>query len=81
VPAAFVTDGFFDVLGMTAALGRARTAAPTNEIVVRERHATQIVGARDPRGAAVSVSDNGYVIAGVMPAEFAFPDEEIELWP
>ncbi len=82
VPAAFVTDRFFDVLGVKAESGRPRAGIAEREIVVGQhalaRHLRMNRAAAV--GAAVSIGDSAYTIAGTMPADFAFPNDEIGVW-
>jgi predicted permease len=80
VPAAFVTDRFFDVLGTSAEFGRAR--ADPSEVVVGGRATNQILtrNALESVGTGVSVSNIGHTISGVMPSDFAFPDDEVAVW-
>jgi putative ABC transport system permease protein len=82
MPAAFVTDRFFDVLGVPAESGRASIAIASQEIVVGHRALAEHV--RMERGAAVgapvSIGESTYTIRGTMPADFAFPNDEVGLW-
>ena len=82
VPAAVVTERFFDVLGTPAEVGQARIRLDSPELVVGRRAINEILGGHSPEpvGVLLSVSDNGHVIGGVLPSDFAFPDDEIGLW-
>jgi hypothetical protein len=82
VPAAVVTDRFFDVLGTRADVGHARIRLDSPELVVGGRAINEILGghAPEPVGVPLSVSDNSHVIGGVLPSDAAFPDDEIGLW-
>ena len=77
IPAAFVTSRFFEVLGTPAVVGRAPARLDQPEVVVSERAAGQ-VPARPPD--PVLVGGSLFPIAGIMPAAFAFPNEDIALW-
>jgi putative ABC transport system permease protein len=81
VPAALVTDQFFDVLGTPAEFGvPSHRAGP--DVVVGRRWVNQIVPG-EPSGSIgtpVSISDKPHAIGRVMPSDFAFPDDEIGLW-
>src|SRR4051794_35004967 len=44
VPAAVVTDRFFDVLAVPAALGRAQVSARTSDVLIGRRRAAEILG-------------------------------------
>ena len=82
VPAAFVTDKFFEVLGTPAALGRAASSPETSEILVGRRRIDRLVSgdANGSVGVPVTVSDRPHTIGGVMPSAFAFPDDEVGVW-
>jgi predicted permease len=82
VPAAIVTDHFFDVLGTAPELGRARLPTDSPEVVVGHRAIAQLLGDTrvQPLGTLLSVSETGRSIAGVMPSAFAFPNDEIGVW-
>jgi hypothetical protein len=81
VPAALVTDQFFDVLGTPAGSG-VPSRGEGADVVVGRRWVSQIVpGDRSSSiGTPVSISDRAYAIGRVMPSDFAFPDDEIGLW-
>ena len=55
--------------------GAARVAVISDRLWRRRFHA-------DPRviGRAITVSEEVFTIAGIMPREFAFPSSEVELW-
>jgi len=82
VPAAQVTDQFFNVLGTPAAVGQLPSPASAADIVVGKRVLHQIMGGdtSDIVGLAVSLSDEPRAIGAVMPSDFAFPDDETALW-
>jgi putative ABC transport system permease protein len=81
IPAAVVTDRFFDVLGTPAEVGHARVRVDSPEVVVGRRIINKIVGnAPQPLALLLSVSDKPHSIGGVLPSDFAFPDDEIGLW-
>ena len=82
VPAAFVTDKFFAVLGTPAEAGRAASSPETSEILVGRRRIDRLVSGDANRsvGMPVTVSDRPHTIGGIMPSEFAFPDDEVGVW-
>lgn len=82
VPTAFVTDRFFDVLGVPAESGRSRAVIAEREIVVGQRALARYLKMDQAAavGAAVSIGETAYTIAGMMPADFAFPNDEIGVW-
>ncbi len=80
VTAAFVTEGFFEVLGVPASHG---TAVATNERVSVSTPLAVRLGAPDvPRAIGVGVSVGGTVtdVGGVMPRGFAFPSDTVDAW-
>lgn len=81
VSTALVTPGFFAVFGVPAATGTANVDADDGRIVI-SRSAFALFGPemQSSTAATVSVGDNSYTIAGVMPADFTFPDEQVSLW-
>ena len=81
VPAAFVTDGFFEALGTSVEFGQWPSSAAAGAIVGRRWLTPFTPG--DPSqsvGRPVSISGGASTIVGVMPADFAFPDDEVGLW-
>jgi len=87
VPAARVSDGFFDTLGVHAMLGRTFLAGEDQpgraKIVVLAYGAwlKRFGGRRDIVGRSVNLSGEDYTIVGVLPREFAFaPRGGTEVW-
>lgn len=82
VPAATVTGQFFDVLGTPPEEGIAGVSLDTAGVVVGRRAVADVLGpgASRPLDALLSVGDRGRTVVGVMPADFAFPDDRIALW-
>jgi putative ABC transport system permease protein len=76
----------FSVLGTRAAVGR--TFAPGEDVPGRDRVAVLGHGlwvrrfSADPAivGRRLQINSQPYVVIGVMPAAFAFPDRQQELW-
>jgi predicted permease len=83
---AVVAPRFLDVLGVTPALGRPfsteehRFGGPASVLISDRYWRTRL--AADPRalGAAIRIEDRSYSIVGVLPAGFAFPDRDVDLW-
>src|SRR5215218_2239325 len=78
-PAALVTEGFFEVLGASPGLAGSLSRGEPGQAVITARRLNEIA----PGGAigtVVSVSDVPHTIATVLPADFAFPDDEIGMW-
>jgi putative ABC transport system permease protein len=81
-----VTGGFFNVLGVGAALGRTLNYdddKPGGAFVTVLSHALwQKLFNSDPQvlGKTLPLSGNSYSIVGVMPAGFKSPRDESELW-
>lgn len=83
VRAALVKGNFFELFGVPAIQGRAPSGARTDPwIVVSRRLAVLIAGNRDGNviGRSVTVGQASYVIAAVMPDNFAFPADDTDVW-
>jgi predicted permease len=85
---AFVTEGFFEILGVGAHVGR--TLQPEDylagvgaTVVLSHGAWTNWFGA-DPAiiGATIALDDQPFVVVGVMPSSFSFPDwgADNDLW-
>ena len=85
---AFVTEGFFEILGVPAELGRVLTAddhRPGAEgAVLLSSRAWQRWFGGDPGivGRSLVVDELAFTVVGVMPASFAYPDwgADNDLW-
>ena len=71
---ALVDDRFFRTLGFPQSLEPARVLISERLLKQSGRTAAEIVGA------PLTVADAGLTIAGVMPAAFAFPSEQTDVW-
>ena len=85
VTGAMVTTGLFDVLGVQAASGRTFVQADGegDALVVVLSDAlwrTRFGASPSVVGGSVTLDARAYTIAGVMPAGFAFPSPEAQLW-
>lgn len=84
--AAVVSPGFFQVLGVTPAMGR--DFAPEEEQIGKHRVAVITYGlwqrqfGGDPNivNRGVTLSGRAYIVVGVLPKSFAFTDAAIELY-
>jgi predicted permease len=83
---AVVAPRFLEVLGASPVLGRPFTAEEYRlggpaSVLISNRYWKTHLGA-DPRalGAVIRVEDRSYEVVGVLPADFAFPDHEVDLW-
>lgn len=82
----FVSDNFFQVLGVEPALGRGFRAGedtPGAELVCVLQYETwQKLFGGDPGllGKSLTLNNRPYTVVGVMPQGFKFPADEIELW-
>ncbi|HVD92821.1 MAG TPA: ABC transporter permease [Vicinamibacterales bacterium] len=81
-----VSDGFFDVLGVHAAIGRTfrpeeTTGSPAGRVVVIGHDLWRRAFAADPAvvGTSMSLGGTPFSIVGVMPADFHYP-RGAELW-
>ena len=83
---AVVAPHFLEVLGVTPAIGRPfdaneyRLGGPASVLISDRYWKTRL--AADPRalGTGIRIEDRAYTIVGVLPADFAFPDREVDLW-
>ena len=80
---AYVTADFFDVLGVPAEVGGTARFAQTDDLVVLSHR----LAARAPNtsvagvlGAALTLGERVYTVAGVIPHAFAFPSARIDAW-
>lgn len=81
-----VTGGVFEMLGRQAALGRILTGADADTrgqppIVISDRlWRTAFAANPDVLGQPLALDDQTYVIVGVMPRDFFFPDRDSDFW-
>jgi putative ABC transport system permease protein len=83
---AVVAPRFLEVLGVRPALGHPfsdeeyRVGGPAS-VLISDRYWKTRLGT-DPRvvGTVIRIEDRSYSIVGVLPADFAFPDREVDLW-
>ena len=79
----YVTDDFFDVLGVAAAVGRTTSFGQTEDLVVMShRLASHSQGESVDAvlGAGLTLGERLHTVAGVMPRNFAFPSSRTEAW-
>jgi putative ABC transport system permease protein len=76
VQAAYVTEGFFTVLGVRPARGELRSFAEPNVAVLSERLAADL---GDPAG-GVAVGDCRCTLGAVLPEDFTFPSDQVGVW-
>ncbi|HYE64226.1 MAG TPA: ABC transporter permease [Pyrinomonadaceae bacterium] len=81
-----VTTGFFQVLGVEAAVGRTflqEVDDPTRErtVVLSQGFWQRRLGG-DPNvtGKVLTLDDESYTVIGVMPSDFQFPDSLTQMW-
>ena len=85
VTIASVSAGFFPVLGVKPVLGRTfaeEEDSPGNNQVVVLRNAfwkTRLGGDPEVTGKTLIIDNLVYTIIGVMPEDFSFPDEDVDL--
>jgi putative ABC transport system permease protein len=81
LPVALVDDHFFDTLGARPRAGRTWSAGESGAVVVSERLARQTNTAPAALvGTPVTVGGAALTVAGVMPAAFAFPAQQVDVW-
>jgi predicted permease len=84
--ATFVTDGFFQALGMAAQLGRpfqAQDHVPGQAEVLLISHGLwqrRFGGAPDVVGRGVTIDGRPRTVVGIMPRGFDFPSPDVEAW-
>lgn len=86
IRAARLTPSLFGVLRARPAAGRlfvdqdATARQPTVVILAHGLHQRRFGGAADVIGRTIQLDDVTMTVVGVMPADFAFPDPETQLW-
>ena len=86
VQVASVTGSLFAVLGVQALLGRPitptddRDGAPLTTVLSYGLWQRAFGGDAGVLGRKLSLNGTPYLVIGVMPPEFRFPDQEVELW-
>ncbi len=85
IVASMVSDGFFETLGVPALIGRtffeSEYVAGNRAFVISHGLWLRMFGA-DPAvvGSDITFDGTPITIIGVMPPEFQFPDQEVEIW-
>jgi putative ABC transport system permease protein len=83
---AVIAPRFLEVLNVTPALGHRfsadeyRIGGPPSVLISDRYWRTRLARNPDVLGTAVRIADRSYSIVGVLPADFAFPDREVDLW-
>jgi predicted permease len=80
VRAAVVTGDFFDLLGARPERGVPFRADDPRVIVVSSRYAARLAATGGTVGRVASVGQVPFEIVAVMPASFAMPDDDVDLW-
>jgi predicted permease len=80
VRAAVVTGDFFDLVGARPERGVPFRADDPRVIVVSARYATRLAATGGTVGRVVSLGQVPFEIVAVMPASFAMPDDDVDLW-
>jgi len=81
-----VSAGFFNLLGIHPSLGRSfrgeEDAYGRNQVVILSHQLWQkrFGGRNDVIGRSLILNDKSLTIVGVMPADFTYPDPQIQLW-
>jgi len=82
----FVSDTFFDVVGVKPAVGRGfepgEDTPGAEPVCVVQHEAWQGVFGGDPAflGSTVMLNNRAFTVVGIMPAGFRFPFDEVEVW-
>ena len=83
---AVVAPRFLDVLGVTPSLGRPfsaeehRFGGPASVLISDRYWKTRLAADARALGTVIRIEDRSYSIVGVLPAGFAFPDRDVDLW-
>ncbi|HZU28828.1 MAG TPA: ABC transporter permease [Bryobacteraceae bacterium] len=86
IDAESVTGDFFSVLGVTPVIGRsiapadARNDAPLTAVLSYSLYENLFGGDPAVLGRKISLDGSPYVVIGVMPPDFRYPDRDAELW-
>jgi predicted permease len=85
ISAARTSANFFSVLGVSPVLGRAFSADESNQrsrvaVVSYSLWQRRLAGASNVIGRTLQIDGRNAEIIGVMPEDFAFPSEQVELW-
>ena len=82
-----ITPSAFSVVKARPAMGRLFTdddagspATTTTAILSHAFWQQRFNGAADAVGRAIQLDERSYTVVGVMPADFAFPDRETQVW-
>jgi putative ABC transport system permease protein len=79
---AMFEPSMFGLLGARAALGRVFAAGDADDVVVLSHGfwLRTLGGARDAVGRTIDIAGRPATVIGVMPVDFAYPSEQVELW-
>jgi putative ABC transport system permease protein len=81
VPAAMVTDGFFETLGMRAAEGDTSAIAPGAAVAAISRRLANQLGRDDPwRQQGLTIGGAAFRVGAVIPPTFTVPSDEVDVW-
>jgi predicted permease len=83
VQAALASPSLFQLLGVQPALGRGFAPSDLHDPVVVLSHGLWLQlfgGDANAIGRPVTLDGTDYSVVGVMPADFAFPDESTQIW-
>ena len=86
VTEALVAPRFFDVMGVWPALGRAFSpvemhyGGPRAVILSHRYWMSRFHGDPNAVGQKIRIEDADYPVVGVMPATFAFPNADVDVW-
>lgn len=78
-----VTETFFDTLGVTAGEGGPPVVFDRpDEVLVSRRIVSRLFGgeSESPLGRLLTFGDRSYTIAAILPADVAFPTDDVHAW-
>jgi putative ABC transport system permease protein len=83
---ALVAPRFFDVMGVWPAMGRAFTPGEMHyggprAVVLSHRYwLSRFHGDPNAVGSKIRIEDSDYLVVGIMPASFQFPNTDVDVW-
>lgn len=80
VPITYVTDRFFEILGVPAQSGHTSALTGIPGAIISRRLATPSVSSSPSIGRNLTIGTGSYTVTAVMPAAFAFPSDDVHAW-
>ncbi len=80
VRGAMITSGFFETFGLAAAEGSTGSIARGSMTAALGARLARQLGTGDWRSRGLTIGSSDFGIAAVMPAGFAFPADDVDVW-